>query len=162
MRYERTWRAAQTHCWNWKRNMDIITSQTDNDKVTKALEGTSYNGGSEFAWIGLSRTSVWSDDSSASYRPWDSVQPDEGADCVMMNSSLATWFWRPCEDCGPRLSPQLPFTRALHSQGRLLTTGNTQVSSGRIHTLPNSEPGQAATLINNNAPKRSLLYSHAV
>uniref|UniRef100_A0A3P9JHP9 C-type lectin domain-containing protein n=1 Tax=Oryzias latipes TaxID=8090 RepID=A0A3P9JHP9_ORYLA len=57
------------------------------------------------AWIGLHRSLwAWSDGSSAAFRQFGLVQSNGRDDCVLMDSSSSTWFWRPCTEYHPFLS----------------------------------------------------------
>lgn len=56
------------------------------------------------AWIGLHRSLwAWSDGSGAAFRQFSLVQSNGRDDCVLMDSSSSTWFWRPCTEYHPFL-----------------------------------------------------------
>ncbi|RVE63151.1 hypothetical protein OJAV_G00164460 [Oryzias javanicus] len=112
---KKNWWDAQAHCRSQHTDLSSIRSLEDNSKVSALLPdpvqtnqftflggllgGTSYSTSTTYAWIGLQRSLwAWSDGSSAAYRQFGLSQSNGRDDCVMMDSSSSSWFWRPCTE----------------------------------------------------------------
>uniref|UniRef100_A0A3P9KLR1 C-type lectin domain-containing protein n=1 Tax=Oryzias latipes TaxID=8090 RepID=A0A3P9KLR1_ORYLA len=120
---QKSWLDAQAHCRSLHTDLSSIRSLAENAQVSAVLPAqTQMNIGSLFsnllggsystststsptsAWIGLHRSLwAWSDGSSAAFRQFGLVQSNGRDDCVLMDSSSSTWFWRPCTEYHPFL-----------------------------------------------------------
>ncbi|KAF6737617.1 Macrophage mannose receptor 1 [Oryzias melastigma] len=112
---KKSWPDAQAHCRSQHTDLSSIRSLEENTQVSAllpdpvqtdlgaffgALLGGTYSTSTTsttYAWIGLHRSPwAWSDGSSAAYTQFGLLQSKGRDDCVMMDSSSSTWFWRPC------------------------------------------------------------------
>lgn len=90
------WTDAQTFCrtqYSHLSSIRTVADSLDTASLVNTKAGMTLSPPS--VWIGLSRqTWVWSDQSNASYRRWAFQQPEESADCAVMDADW--WYSRPC------------------------------------------------------------------
>uniref|UniRef100_A0A8C7XLU3 C-type lectin domain-containing protein n=1 Tax=Oryzias sinensis TaxID=183150 RepID=A0A8C7XLU3_9TELE len=98
---QKSWLDAQAHCRSQHTDLSSIRSLAENNLLGG---GSSTSTSPTSAWIGLHRSLwAWSDGSSATFRQFGLVQSNGRDDCVLMESSSSTWFWRPCTEYHPFL-----------------------------------------------------------
>uniref|UniRef100_A0A8C7XLL5 C-type lectin domain-containing protein n=1 Tax=Oryzias sinensis TaxID=183150 RepID=A0A8C7XLL5_9TELE len=110
---QKSWLDAQAHCRSQHTDLSSIRSLAENAQVSANLlgGGSSTSTSPTSAWIGLHRSLwAWSDGSSATFRQFGLVQSNGRDDCVLMESSSSTWFWRPCTEYHPFLCNTAVFT----------------------------------------------------
>uniref|UniRef100_A0A8C7XP76 C-type lectin domain-containing protein n=1 Tax=Oryzias sinensis TaxID=183150 RepID=A0A8C7XP76_9TELE len=74
---QKSWLDAQAHCRSQHTDLSSIRSLAENAQVSAVL--------------------------SATFRQFGLVQSNGRDDCVLMESSSSTWFWRPCTEYHPFL-----------------------------------------------------------
>lgn len=108
---------ARVYCRSKYTDMSSIKTKEDNTEISSLLwhdpvqptAGTTVTGNSTTnsfsvfyppeAWIGLYRYLWgWSDRSYSTYRQWGKNQPSGYVNCVMMDTSSATWYTQHCDD----------------------------------------------------------------
>ncbi|XP_047455233.1 C-type mannose receptor 2-like [Mugil cephalus] len=132
VRKKLSWSEAQSYCRTNHTDLSSITTSGDNSLITDQLMDAAptdpsysfFNFFTVYAWFGLHREiHDWSDNSSASYRHWASQQPNNTAECVMMDSSTAEWFTASC-------SQRLPFLCQAEPESLWRTSVKIRLSGG--------------------------------
>ncbi len=73
----KSWRDAQTYCRQHHTELVSVRNEEENHQIQQLIPA------GHFAYIGLFKDNyVWSDNSTSSFRNWDSAQPDESGECV--------------------------------------------------------------------------------
>uniref|UniRef100_A0A8C7XNM5 C-type lectin domain-containing protein n=1 Tax=Oryzias sinensis TaxID=183150 RepID=A0A8C7XNM5_9TELE len=144
---QKSWLDAQAHCRSQHTDLSSIRSLAENAQISfvTLLEnllggGSSTSTSPTSAWIGLHRSLwAWSDGSSATFRQFGLVQSNGRDDCVLMESSSSTWFWRPCTEYHPFLCNTGEFFTGKRTQRPLLSASRkTPVGRFSIRKTPRS------------------------
>ncbi|KAM4524299.1 C-type mannose receptor 2-like isoform 2-T2 [Odontesthes bonariensis] len=96
--HEKTWRAAQDHCRQFRKDLASATNADENLALKQIISRSNLTS----AWIGLFRDEwKWSDQSHSSFRNWAGGQPNNDGECVLYSAPTGTFWDRSCSQKTP-------------------------------------------------------------
>ncbi|XP_073669120.1 secretory phospholipase A2 receptor-like isoform X2 [Paramisgurnus dabryanus] len=96
---EMTWREAQRYCREEHTDLASVKNEGDKNEIKSLMNNLT---GDQKAWIGLFRDSwEWSDNSTSSFRNWDTDKPDKECTKVKVRTQKGNWTDEDCDKSLP-------------------------------------------------------------